>query len=359
MKICPNCGKSFEDTQKFCGECGTVLVEQPAEPAEAPEEPELLDVTRIADDPVIPPMQEKRVSLEKTPLTLSDTLREQEDVANVPDRPAPDPAPKPEESAPVKPEKPVKEKPVKEKPAKKQKPEEPAKEIKKVGAGRRVLAVLLSILLVLFLLTGTMGYAVRRATTEEGLKAVLEDVDVASIQVAPFFDDVEEELSLSEMLSEDLGYVGLKIGESSVAKIINSSGMKGYAAEQAAQLIADIYRGHTRYEFDPETLKTELLEGKTARVLQKEKVSLSQKEADKVTQMLVDYGVADSLSRDALKSEAPELVHAVNIGLSWPVIIGLLALALAMIVLIFIANRGRIGLSFGDIGGAALAVGLV
>ena len=31
----------------------------------------------------------------------------------------------------------------------------------------------------------------------------------------------------------------------------------------------------------------------------------------------------------------------------------------AMIVLIFIVNRGRIGLSFGDIGGTALAVGLI
>ena len=41
------------------------------------------------------------------------------------------------------------------------------------------------------------------------------------------------------------------------------------------------------------------------------------------------------------------------------VIIALLVLALAMIVLVFIVNRGRIGLSFGDIGGTALASGLL
>ena len=318
MKVCPNCGASFDDMHKFCSNCGTLLnavsEEKPAVP-ETPAEPE----------PPAPAVEE--------------------------------PAPAAEEAAPVAQE-PVPETPAEpEKKAAEETKKQPEK--KKVGVGRRILAVLLCLLLFVFLTTGTLGYAVRRATTEQGLSAILEDVNIAGMQAAPFFDDVTEELTLSELLSEDLSGVGLKIGESSVAKILNSSGMKNYLSGQLALLCADIYRGRTNYEFDPDTLRVELQEGKTARVLQKEKVELTAAEADKVVDLLTGYGIVDALSRDTIKDDMPAVNRAMNIGLSWVLIIALLVLALAMIVLIFIVNRGRIGLSFGDIGGTALAVGLI
>ncbi len=318
MKVCPNCGASFDDMHKFCSNCGTLLnavsEEKPAVP-ETPAEPE----------------------------TPAPTVEE--------------PAPAAEEAAPVAQE-PVPETPAEpEKKAAEETKKQPEK--KKVGVGRRILAVLLCLLLFVFLTTGTLGYAVRRATTEQGLSAILEDVNIAGMQAAPFFDDVTEELTLSELLSEDLSGVGLKIGESSVAKILNSSGMKNYLSGQLALLCADIYRGRTNYEFDPDTLRVELQEGKTARVLQKEKVELTAAEADKVVDLLTGYGIVDALSRDTIKDDMPAVNRAMNIGLSWVLIIALLLLALAMIVLIFIVNRGRIGLSFGDIGGTALAVGLI
>ena len=318
MKVCPNCGASFDDMHKFCSNCGTLLnavsEEKPAVP-ETPAEPE----------PPAPAVEE--------------------------------PAPAAEEAVPVTQE-PVPEPPAEpEKKAAEETKKQPEK--KKVGVGRRILAVLLCLLLFVFLTTGTLGYAVRRATTEQGLSAILEDVNIAGMQAAPFFDDVTEELTLSELLSEDLSGVGLKIGESSVAKILNSSGMKNYLSGQLALLCADIYRGRTNYEFDPDTLRVELQEGKTARVLQKEKVELTAAEADKVVDLLTGYGIVDALSRDTIKDDMPAVNRAMNIGLSWVLIIALLVLALAMIVLIFIVNRGRIGLSFGDIGGTALAVGLI
>ena len=318
MKVCPNCGASFDDMHKFCSNCGTLLnavsEEKPAVP-ETPAEPE-------------------------TPAPAVE-----------------EPAPAAEEAAPVTQE-PVPETPAEpEKKAAEETKKQPEK--KKVGVGRRILAVLLCLLLFVFLTTGTLGYAVRRATTEQGLSAILEDVNIAGMQAAPFFDDVTEELTLSELLSEDLSGVGLKIGESSVAKILNSSGMKNYLSGQLALLCADIYRGRTNYEFDPDTLRVELQEGKTARVLQKEKVELTAAEADKVVDLLTGYGIVDALSRDTVKDDMPAVNRAMNIGLSWVLIIALLLLSLAMIVLIFIVNRGRIGLSFGDIGGTALAVGLI
>lgn len=322
MKKCPNCGMSFEDTQKFCGNCGTPLSAAPAEPvkeAPAPEKP------AEPETPVVP----------EEPVTPEETIEAE---------------PVPEAEAPAAPEKP--EKPEKE--AKK------PREKKKVGAGRRILAVLLCILLFVFLLTPALGYAVRRATTEQGLTEVLDDVDLADVKVAPYFDDVDdEELSLTEMLSEDLNGIGLKFGESSVTKILNSNALKAYLAEQLAGVFSDVYRGRTSYEFDPQTLKDELLEGKTSRVLEREKIALTDEEADKVVKLLSDYGLGDTLSRDTVKDEAPEILRAMNLGLSYVTIIGLLVLAAGCWLLIFKVNRWNMGLSFGDIGGTALAVGLV
>ena len=325
MKICPNCGAGFDDMHKFCSNCGTLLQ---AAPEETPAEPE-----KPAEPPV--PAEETVPVKEAAPAV--------EEAAPAAEEPLP-------EEEPAEPEKQGKKNDKKEK-----KPQEK----KKVGFGRRLLAVLLCLLLFVFLITGTLGYAVRRATTEQGLNAILEDVNLAGMQAAPFFDDVTEELTLSELLSEDLAGVGLKIGESSVAKILNSSGMKNYLSGQIALLCADIYRGRTNYEFDPDTLRVELQEGKTARVLQREKVELTAEETDKVVDLLTGYGIVDALSRDTIKDELPAVNRAMNIGLSWVLIIALLALSLVMIVLIFIVNRGRIGLSFGDVGGTALAVGLI
>ena len=324
MKICPNCGASFDDMHKFCSNCGTLLT---AAPEEKPAEPEK------AAEPETP------VTPAETPAPVEEAAPAVEEAAPAAEEPLPEIPAEPEEKGKKKEKKPH--------------------EKKKVGFGRRLLAVLLCLLLFVFLTTGTLGYAVRRATTEQGLSAILEDVNLAGMQAAPFFDDVTEELTLSELLSEDLAGVGLKIGESSVAKILNSSGMKNYLSGQIALLCADIYRGRTNYEFDPDTLRVELQEGKTARVLQKEKVELTAAEADKVVDLLTGYGVVDALSRDTIKDDMPALNRAMNIGLSWVLIIALLVLSLAMIVLIFIVNRGRIGLSFGDVGGTALAVGLI
>ena len=43
MKVCPNCGASFDDMHKFCSNCGTLLnavsEEKPAVP-ETPAQPE-------------------------------------------------------------------------------------------------------------------------------------------------------------------------------------------------------------------------------------------------------------------------------------------------------------------------------
>ena len=43
MKKCPGCGSIYEDTQKFCSECGSPLVEVTEEVPAVPAEPEKVE----------------------------------------------------------------------------------------------------------------------------------------------------------------------------------------------------------------------------------------------------------------------------------------------------------------------------
>lgn len=325
MKQCPQCGSRYGDDHKFCSACGSLLEPVPEE-------------TPAPEAEVVPAQPEEAAPVTEIP------------AAEPAAEPAEEPAPQPEETPVTEPE-PAAE-PEEEKKPKREKP--------KVGVGRRILAVLLSLLLFVFLLAPALGYSARRATTEEGIRAILEDVSLAGLHAAPFFDDVDDEdLTLSELLSEDLNRIGLKIGESSVAKILNSGAMKTYLASQTAPVFADIYSGRTRFEFDPQSLRDELLSGGTSFVLLKEKVELSAAEAADVTRLLTGYGLADALSRDAVKENYPGVNRAMNLCLSYITIIALLVAALVLIVLIFSVNRRRFAFCCGDVGGAAIGAGAV
>lgn len=228
------------------------------------------------------------------------------------------------------------------------------RERKKVGAGRRILAVLLCLLLFAFLLAPALGFAVRRATEEEGLRTVLDGIDFAGLRVDPFFDDVDEELTLGELLSEDL-----HLDAEPLAKVLNSSSVKNYLARQIAQIFDDIYAGRTRYALSASELVEEMTEGKIGKTLKKEGMALSAAEAAEVSRMLDQYGADDFFSRDMLADEAPEALRMIRTAFGYPTLIGLLAAALLLIVLLFAVNRGRADLSFGDIGGTAIAAGLL
>lgn len=332
MKICPNCGEKHPDLFAFCSSCGSKLA-----PLEA-DEPVPGEVDAPAAEETAPPAGEAVFPPEE-PIPAAQPAEETEEEPE-PEIGLPEP-----ETPPVPPPPPVK-------------PDKPKKEKPPVHVGRRILAVLLCILLFFFLLAPALGFELRRSSTEEGLRAVLEDVRLAKLPVAPYFTDVDDaELTLSEMLSEDLGALGLKIGESSAAKILNSSALKGFLAGQAAPVLADVYRGRTRHEFEAEALKTELLAGQTARVLEKERIALTGAEADQVVALLARYGLKDGLSRDTLLDAAPGLVRAMHFGLSYVLLGALLVLALGLMLLIFKLNRWRFDLSLGDIGGTAAAVG--
>lgn len=322
MKKCPLCLMQFDDNAEFCTACGG-----PLEPEEN-----------------VPPMPE-----EKSDYLYSTAGLEESSPIRV-ERPVSNPAPE-------RPQPPVRA----AYPANRDSaaPVTPPRGKKTVGGGRRFLSGLLCFFLLLLLLVTAILFMVRRSTTENGLGRIMEGVKLSEFRVDRVFDDIEEEKTFAQLLSEETRSLGLGLDERSAAKVINSRPVKNFFAEQLAAVCKDIYRGRTRYEYNPADMTEMLLSSRMAKVLAKEELYISRQDAESVTQLFTDFGLGDMLSRDTLRDELPELDDALRIGLSVTVLAGLAAVALLLIVLIFAVNRWRAGLAFGDVGFTAFLAGLL
>lgn len=326
MKLCPKCKARYEDNIRFCSDCGTLLID--AEPEE----------TAAAETPAAPetPAPETAAPVEEAkPLTA----------------PAPAAEPEKESEPPVHP---AEEKKTEAAPEKKEKP---AREVKTVGTGRRILSVLLCVLLFVFLLAPALGFYVRRSTREDGMQAVLESIDVGSLRVDAYFDDVTEKTTLAGLLSQDLAKQNIEISEKSMNKVIRNSTLKYFFAGELADLFEDLYSGRGDYEFELDKLANALTDTKTTRVLEKEGYTLSDKQAQELAEWADGYKLTETLNLDYIKDEAPQVYNAVHYGLHYVTLGALLAVALLLIILIFRANRGRFGLSLGDIGTTLIVLG--
>lgn len=337
MKLCPQCLIPYDDDQKYCSRCGSSLIEDPDAAPAAPEEPETEPERELPEQPEIAEEAPAAPEIEDFP--------EAEEEAAPPVQPEPEPKKNPREE--------------KKEERRRQKLEREAARRAPIGAGRRFLAVLLSVLLFVFAFAASLGAELRIATGAEGLKALLGELELGSLRVDPFFDDVDEELSLSGLLSEDLETVGVSLSEKSVTKILRKSTLKDYLAEQLAEVFSDIYSGRSRYEFEVDDLAEELMNSKNQRAFERENLTLDRDSARTIARLIEGYGFGDILSRDEIREEYPSVYNALHFGLSVFTLGGMLALILLLAGLIFKANKGRIGYSLGDIGGVLIAVGAV
>lgn len=318
MIICPNCLAENKDGSRFCHECGGPLTaEEELVPAEAPEEKTETPAPPAAEEPV------KEAPAEERPAE----------------------------------ERPAEEKPAEERPAEERKtePEAPKKK-EKLGLGRRFLAGLLCVFLLAFLLVCASAWMLRLSTGREGLERALTHVDLAELRVDPFFEDVDEPTTASELLSEELAPVGLKLDRKTTARLLNSEPVRDFLADQLAPLCDDVYRGRTRYEYEPKELDELLTGSRLRRVMKEEGVFLSTEEAAGVSKLLADYGLGELLNRDTLREQEPDLVRAMYLGLSWVALGVLAALTLLLAVLVAVTDRGRAPYFLRDLGGTA-AVG--
>lgn len=236
-------------------------------------------------------------------------------------------------------------------------PARPRRRRKKVGAGRRFLAGLLCALLFLTLLSAALCQMLRRGAEPETAEAAMSGVDLAGLRVDPYFEDVDEPLTVQTLLSEDLQALGLPLDGETVAALLDSAPVRRFIAEQTSGLFRDLIRGEDGAAFDPESLTELLLGDETQRLLGERGVTLGPEEAAQITQLLQRYGLGDFLSRETLERELPDLSRALAACLNDRSFAGLLALLILLVLLILAADRARADLFFGDIGGTLIAAG--
>lgn len=238
-------------------------------------------------------------------------------------------------------------------------PDKPRREKKPLGFGRRLLAALLSLLLFALLLVPATGLLLRRATTEEGMKKLLGDLDLAELRVDPGFEDVNERLSLSVLISEDLSARDMPISDKTVGRALRSVAVRDYFAGEFAAFCRDLYRGRSEYGFEPNRLRALLQDERLVQFLKGEGFLMDGDREEKIVKMVKSYGLEAELNRDSVKTEHRALYQTVHFGLNYVTLGLLLVLALLPVKLIGGANRWYAAPTLGCLGTVLLADGVV
>ena len=358
MKYCPKCRIEYPQLTRFCSNCGSLLIELAEEIEEeaAPEEsaPELREeeAETAAEQPeepeapsaIEPEEDEATVRVRPDPQEQSDSeQRSYYEPQQSYYEPQPqqqshyEPQPQQQSYYEPQPQQPYYEQPYQPEPGQiyAAPPAAPGKlprVRKKVKVWRRLLCAFLCLFLFVFLLTPALLYSVRRTTgASDGLESLMEDIELSEIPANEIFNDIDEDddRTLAETLAESAGAPDETLLEDILVEVMDNQRIRTFVAKQASAFLDDIYRGRTRYSFDIDGLIRELKSSRMVNALAGEGVELND-----------EYN----------------LLHYI---LGYPALIALLVLALAVAILIFAVNRGRIDLSLGDIGGTTLAVGLI
>ena len=228
---------------------------------------------------------------------------------------------------------------------------------KPLGFGRRLLAFVLSLLLFALLLLPVSGLMLRFATTETGLKKLLGELDLAALRVDPGFEDVDERLSLSVLLAEDLTARGMEIGDKTVGRALRSVAVRDYLAGEFAAFCGDLYRGKSEYQFEEKKLRELLMDERLVQFLKGEGFLMDEQRAETIAAMVNGYGLGNELQRDAVKAENRTLYRVVHYGLNYVALGLLLALALLFVKWIGGVNRWYALANLRCFGGVLLADG--
>ena len=388
MKYCPKCRIEYPQLTRFCSNCGSLLIELAEEIEEeaAPEEsaPELREeeAETAAEQPeepeapsaIEPEEDEATVRVRPDPQEQSDSeQRSYYEPQQSYYEPQPqqqshyEPQPQQQSYYEPQPQQPYYEQPYQPEPGQiyAAPPAAPGKlprVRKKVKVWRRLLCAFLCLFLFVFLLTPALLYSVRRTTgASDGLESLMEDIELSEIPANEIFNDIDEDddRTLAETLAESAGAPDETLLEDILVEVMDNQRIRTFVAKQASAFLDDIYRGRTRYSFDIDGLIRELKSSRMVNALAGEGVELNDEDYEELAEYIKKQGFEDELSTRTFKSENPDVYNLLHYILGYPALIALLVLALAVAILIFAVNRGRIDLSLGDIGGTTLAVGLI
>ncbi len=248
MPFCYHCGTKLEEGTKFCFSCGqpqnfeTPAPEAPAEAAPIPVEAPVFEEAPVVEEAPAPEVEEAPV-IEEAPVEA-----QPEEVPIF----APPTAPVPEEPAaeiPVTQETPKKEK--------KQKPEKPDKPVAarvplfprtRLSFPKRLLSGLLSILLCVFLLGGTLLGMVRFIATGDGITRVVDTLDLSQIPASLLIADETGDMNLTDWLLSEL--LDRKLLDAPLSPLVMEGfleeSVKPYVVKEADAFLRDFFAGSNK-----------------------------------------------------------------------------------------------------------------
>ncbi len=214
---------------------------------------------------------------------------------------------------------------------------------------KSIVAMLLTAVL-LGLCLGAMGiFAVRQATTEESLTAMVENCELSDL-LALLGEDAQAGFYLP-IQNYVLENTGIRLNQATMDKLLAASELKYYLAEKTADYAKDLYNGTDTFSLDQKEVYR-LLRANRKEMEKLIKVSLSDDVLGQMAETLTNQDLVKQISTVILKENTPYIYYSLHFGLSYSAIAVLLAVA----ALLFFAML-RLDFSLGILGGGiALAV---
>lgn len=334
VRFCHNCGNALKEGAKFCGACGTPVLQRQEETVVTPDpaETELLE-------PVV--VEEFAAEEVQTEYLDTDAEPQEEAVTEILTEPE-----QPVFTAPVEPV------PVAEVPVKAKKEPYPRR-----GAGRTVLAILLCFFIFLWSFAAIVIFNVRSATSgdklTENLESVIEDANLVEMPAASLIEGVEDpDITLVEWAIQEISdnYDGtVEASKKDIEKFLEESTFSDFIMGKLELYVNDIYTGSNEFEITTDEIQ-DLLEENADLVEEVFDAPLLEEDIENFVAELEDREILEDLDVQTLKEEMKPVYYGVQIGLSYWVIGFFGVLALLFVILLALTNKWNMLRTCGDAG---------
>lgn len=241
-------------------------------------------------------------------------------------------------------------------------PEKPAQESKnkKELILAHITAGFISILIFCGILMGTLIFAVRSATTDEAIRSLVYEIDIANIRVGDMLNASDSDMTLSEYIYEGSNPDLLKeysISESDIEEILEDDDLKDFLSEKLSEYSDYIYSGGTAPKVTAREI-IKLLEKNEKTFYRITGYQLGEEDYRKIRETL-DGGELDLLDMSLLEEQYGTTFKTLNIGLSYSFLMLLTVIELLLCILLYVLYREQIADAFLYLGITFIAAGFV
>lgn len=342
VRFCHMCGNKLQGNAKFCGACGTPVLQltpsapepvQP-EPVVAVPEPEPVQPKPVVVIPEPEPVQPEPAVVIPEP----EPIQPEPTAVHTPTTAVP--APQPQEApAPVAPVKSKKDR------------------YPKRGAGRTILATLLCILIFLWSFAALVIFDVRQATTgdqlTQNLQDAVDDMDLEKLSAGDMIADAEDpDIPFVQWTLQQItdNYDGTVVAsERDIEEFLERATFSSFLTQKASAYVNDVYTGSETSGVTSEEL-LQLLNENAPLVEEIFGHPLYAQDIEHFVQKVEDMGILENLSAKALEEDYTPVYYGVQIGISYWVVGFFGILAILFTLLLAKTNKWNLLRTSGDIG---------